>query len=100
MLKVKLKVNRWLRQSLGDETAHTEEILISAPEGESILTLFRRLTAENSLFWKTLFEEKNQAIHPSVLVILNGRIVNPYDQYETTLKEGDELTLLPMMDGG
>jgi molybdopterin converting factor small subunit len=100
MPKVKLKVNCSLRQSLGDETADSEEILVSALEGESVLTLLRRLAAENGLFWKTLFDEEHQAIHPGVLLILNNRIINPYDRSETTLKEGDELMLLPMMDGG
>lgn len=100
MPKVKLKVSYSLRQSLGDETADTEEILVSALEGESVLTLLRRLAAENGLFWKSLFDEEHQAIHPGVLLILNNRIINPYDRSEATLKEGDELTLLPMMDGG
>jgi len=100
MPKVKLKLNRWLLQSLGVETADTEEILISADEGASVLTLFRRFAAENGPFSKLLFDTKTHLIHPSVLVILNGRIVNPYDRGETALKEGDELTLLPMMDGG
>ena len=100
MPKVKLKLHRWLLQSFGDETAKTEEILVNADEDTSILTLFRRLAVENGPFWKTVFDAKTQLIHPNVLVILNGRIVNPYHQCETTLKEGDELTLLPMMDGG
>jgi molybdopterin converting factor small subunit len=100
MPKVKLKVSYSLRQSLGDETTDTEEILVSALEGESVLTLLRRLAAENGLFWKSLFDEEHQAIHPGVLLILNNRIINPYDRSEATLKEGDELTLLPMMDGG
>jgi molybdopterin converting factor small subunit len=100
MPQVKLKLHRWLLQSFGDETADTEEVLIRAEEGASILTLFGRLAAENGPFWKTLFDAKVQLIHPNVLVILNGRIVNPYQQCDTSLKEGDELTLLPMMDGG
>jgi len=99
MPKVKLKLSRWLLQSLGDET-HGEEILVRADEGASILTLFRRLAAENDPLWRKLFDTKAHLIHPSVLVILNDRIVNPYHQREVPLKEGDELTLLPMMDGG
>ncbi len=100
MPKVKLKVSYSLRQSLGEETADTEEILVSALEGESVLTLLRRLAAERGLFWKSIFDEEHQAIHPGVLLILNNRIINPYDRSEAPLKEGDELTLLPMMDGG
>lgn len=100
MPKVKLKLHYWLLQSLGDETATTEEIFVDADEEASILTLLRRLAAENDRYWKTVFDAKAQLINPNVLVILNGRIVNPYQQFETLLKEGDELALLRMMDGG
>ena len=100
MPKVKLKLYRWLLQSFGDETAKTEEILVNADEDTSILALFRCLAVENGPFWKTFFDAKTQLIHPNVLVILNGRIVNPYQAFETSLKEGDELALLPLIDGG
>ena len=35
-----------------------------------------------------------------VLVILNGDLVNPHVRGETTLKEGDEVIVLPMIAGG
>ncbi len=100
MPQIKLMVSYSLRQSLGDETADSEEILVSAHEGESVFTLLRRLAAENGPFWKSLFDEEHQSIHPGVLLILNNRIINPYHRAEASLKEGDELMLLPMMDGG
>ena len=47
-----------------------------------------------------IFDEDTQAISPNVLVVLNGCIVNPYDRAEALLKDGDEVMLLPMFDGG
>ena len=99
-MKVKLKVNSWLRQSLNLEPASSQEIFISAPEGESILEIVSNLAKEDPVLWKSLFDEKDHIIQPNVIVILNDRIVNPYDRSEATLKEGDELTFLPMFDGG
>ena len=99
-MKVKLRVDGWLRQSLNPELAASKEISISAPEGESILGVVTRLAKDDPILWKSLFDEKDHIIQPNVLVILNNRVVNPYDRSEATLKEGDELTFLPMFDGG
>lgn len=100
MPRVKLKVNRWLCQALNLEPIHSEEVSIVALEGESLPGMVCRLAGEDGLFWKTIFDEKTQGVASNVLVILNGRVVNPYDRAETVLKEGDELTFLPMFDGG
>jgi len=100
MPAVKLKVNRWLRQSVGLGPAGPEEISISILEGESILGMLARLATEQGGSWKSLFGEKPQEIGANILVVLNGCLVNPYDRSEAPLKDGDEVTLLPMFDGG
>ena len=99
-MKVKLKVNSWLRQGLNLESASSKELFISAPEGESILGVVSNLVKEDPILWESLFDEKDHIIQPNVFVILNNRIINPYDRSEATLKDGDELTFLPMFDGG
>ena len=99
-MKVKLRVNKWLRQSLNLESTNSQEISISAPEGVSILEIVSNLAKEDRILWKSIFDEKNYIIQPKVIVILNGRIINPYDRSETILKNGDELTFLPMFNGG
>ncbi len=35
-----------------------------------------------------------------MLVVLNGVFVNPQDREQTQLKDGDEVMLVPVMDGG
>jgi len=100
MPEVKLRVSRWLRQSLDSESSDANDILVGVREGESVLDTIRRLTGENHLFWKHIFDEKTQEITSNVLVTVNGRIVNPYDRSQTTLKDGDEVTFLDLVDGG
>ena len=100
MPRVTLKVNRWLRESLNLEPTDVGEIAISVPDGESILGMIHRLAAGNDVFWKAIADEEDQKIGRDVLVILNGRIVNPYDRGEAILQDDDEVMFLPMMAGG
>ena len=99
-MKVKLKVDRWLRQSLNSELTSSKEIFISAPEGASVWDIASNLAKEDPVLWKNLFDEKTRMVQPDVLVTLNNRLINPSDRSEATLKEGDELTFLAMVDGG
>jgi len=100
MPTVRLKVNRWLCQGPSLELTSPGGASISAPEGETILGMVRRLAAEDPGLWKAILDEKTQEIRPNVLVTLNGCLVNPYDRSEALLKEGDEVLLLPNFDGG
>ena len=100
MPQVKLKLNRFLRPGFDSGSADLEEIPITAMEGESIFELARRLAAENNVFHKEIFDEKNQMIETNIVVLLNGRIVNPYERSNTLLREGDEITFISMLYGG
>jgi molybdopterin converting factor small subunit len=100
MPEVKLRVSRWLSQRLGPHATGSDEILLTVPEGASILDAIRRLAAENEVFRKHIFDEKKQEITVDALVTLNGHIVNPYNPSGTPLKDGDEIALLDLVDGG
>jgi molybdopterin converting factor small subunit len=100
MPRVKLKVNRWLSRDGEADSTNFEKILTSAWAGKSILGMVRRLAEENDSFRRAIFDGENQQIKPNIIVVLNGRIVNPYERLESTLKEGDELTFLPVQNGG
>jgi len=100
MPRVKLRVNYWLSEDFQDASNGVKEMSMLVPEAESIFEMICRLAEKDDIFRKAVFDEKNQMIQTNVVVILNGRIVNPYERSEATLKEGDEVTLLPMMYGG
>jgi molybdopterin converting factor small subunit len=100
MPTVTLKVSGWLRQNLGMALAPAEGIPVRVREGESIPGMAGQLAAQHEAFRTLLFDETNQEFGANVLVILNGSFVNPHDRSETLLKDGDEVMLLPVMDGG
>ena len=62
--------------------------------------LVRRLVAEDVVFHQDIFDEKNQMIETNIIVILNGRMINPYERFTTILQEGDEVTFISMLYGG
>jgi molybdopterin converting factor small subunit len=100
MPRVKLKVDRLLSRGWETDSSGFEEIPVSVSEGESVLEMVRHLSAGNRGLRGVLYDEESQGIEANVIVILNGRIVNPYECSKSTLKEGDEVTFLPMVDGG
>lgn len=96
MVTVRLRVTRWMCQNLNITLPGSGDMCVSVPEGESILGMVRRLAVEKGGFWKTILEE----IGASIIVVLNGSLVNPHDQTAAILRDGDELLFLPMFDGG
>lgn len=99
MATVTLKATGWLRQALGAGLEQADGIRVSVGEGESIPGMACRLAAERETFRKLLFDEE-QEFGGNVLVVLNGCFVSPHDRAATSLRDGDEIMLLPVMDGG
>lgn len=100
MPSVVLKLNRSLNQDCDADSSDFEEIQIPIAEGKAVLDLLRFHAATNERFRRAVFDEMSQMIQMDTVIILNGRIVNPYDRSKTTLKEGDEVMVISMLDGG
>lgn len=100
MPTVRLKVCGWLRHGLGGALAQPEGLSVSVREGESIPGMARQLASQHEVFRTLFFDETNQEFGANVLVVLNGSFVNFHDRTEALLKDGDEVMLLPVMDGG
>jgi molybdopterin converting factor small subunit len=100
MPTVRLKVSGWLRHGLGGALAQPEGLSVSVRDGESIPGMARQLAAQHEVFRTLFFDETNQEFGANVLVVLNGSFVNLHDRTEARLKDGDEVMLLPVMDGG
>ena len=100
MPRVRLKLNSWLSRGVDADSTQFDDIPVIVPEGESLLGMVRRLSGENEVFRREIFDEEHQMIQAHVVVLLNGRIVNLYERSEATLKKGDVVTFLPMMYGG
>jgi sulfur carrier protein ThiS len=98
--QVKLKIQNILIQKKDRKPAGFEIISVSANEGESVIALFRRLARENEDLNRIASYALAQDIDAPTAIILNGRFLGPGELAEAALKEGDELTILPLLDGG
>jgi thiamine biosynthesis protein ThiS len=100
MATVIVKATRWLCQQMNVAPPNPDGVAVSVSEGESVRAMLRRLAAEGEGFWKAFLDAECQEVGDQVLVAVNGRLVNPADRSETRLRDGDEVLLLPLVDGG
>jgi len=98
MPTVRVELVGWIREKLDATGAYPGKFPVSTPEGETILGMARQLAVQNDVFGKIVFNQEE--FGANVLVILNGVFVNPQSRAETLLKDGDEVMLLPIVDGG
>ena len=100
MPQVRLKIQNFLVRNKNGKSTGFEMVSASANEGEGILDLFRRLARENDDLSEIVSYATGQDIHVPTIIILNGRFLSPYELSGMTLREGDELMILPLLDGG
>ncbi len=100
MPRVKLRVQNILIQKRDGAPAGFEVIFVTANEGEGIVELFRRLAEENEELHRIASYALAQDSDVPTSIILNGRFLGPAELSAAVLKEGDELTILPLFDGG
>lgn len=74
-----------------------DQVEVEAPDGASVDDLVPDLTAGASDRLLTVLAE-DQKLRRSVMAILNDETIDPAAR--DTLKDGDELSLLPPMSGG
>ena len=100
MFQVKLKIQDLLIQNNRKRSTGFEVFSVSVNEGESFLELLRRLAHENGNLNNIASYALGQDADMPTAIILNGRFLALHELPEVTLKEGDEVTVLTLLDGG
>jgi MoaD family protein len=74
---------------------------IELVEESSTLDLLRMLSNKyGDLFRKEILDEKKQNIAEGMIVTINGRAIGQLGGMSTSLKDGDDVILLPFFAGG
>jgi hypothetical protein len=100
VLRLRIKIHSWLLRDFDDCSTSFKEIPVSVQRNESVLQMVSQLIKENNIFVKTVFDEKSHRFREDIIVILNGRIVNPDRLSEVIPGENDEIIFLPFLAGG
>jgi molybdopterin converting factor small subunit len=69
-------------------------------EGTTIRQLLDLLARRYPPIAKKVFNLEAQELSPYLVVNYNGRVISPYIVYDQILKDGDQITVLPMYVGG
>jgi len=100
MAIVTVTVTRWLCQHVSVEPPDPAGVPVEVSEGETVRDILCRLAAKREGPWTAFLDEQAREVGSHVLVTLNGRLVNPADRGESLLRDGDQVLLLPMIEGG
>jgi molybdopterin converting factor small subunit len=100
VFQVKVKIQDLLIQNNPKRSTGFEVVSVPANEGESVLELLRRLADHNEELTHVASYVSGQDGDMPAVIILNGRLLALHEIPGVTLKEGDEVTVLPLTDGG
>jgi molybdopterin synthase sulfur carrier subunit len=76
------------------------EFTVSFQEGISIKELVSKITQELPELKHTFSDQELNDSRSNSLVLVNGREISVLDDYETKLKDGDEIVFVPVVHGG
>lgn len=104
MIRVKLEIWIQLGEDLGKDfqtLSDTSSILEKEIEtGITVRNFFSQLAERYQAIREKIFERGGNSFYPGVVASLNDRIIPPHELYDSVLKEGDKITILPLFMGG
>ena len=96
-MKVKVEFLGHVKNVIGSN--REEEVEIS--EGASITDLLVMLSEEyGEPFKKAIYEKSGADVKPNYIITVNGYLLNQLNGIGTKLKNGDSVTILPIVSGG
>jgi molybdopterin synthase sulfur carrier subunit len=96
-LRVKVEYVGHIRTIIGSE--REEEVEIS--DRSAVADLLAKLAEKyGASFKKAIYEKSGADVKPNYIVTVNGCLLNQLNGVETKLRNGDQVTLLPIVSGG
>jgi molybdopterin synthase sulfur carrier subunit len=86
--------------SLLADYAGEEESNLKVDENSSINDIIKYLTSRYGNKFKSKILDSQNVLNKYIIIILNDVDVRSFDGLDTVIKEGDELTFLPVIAGG
>jgi MoaD family protein len=77
-----------------------DEIALDSKEDISIREVMNEITREIPALKRSLIDQQLEDPRPNALILVNGREISVLNGLETSLKNGDEIVLVPVVHGG
>lgn len=100
MVKIQIEILLWLTDKLRSPGSGCLVLKEKIEEGTTISNLLKELAAKEQALGKVLFDPKTSQLTGFVTIILNGLFLRLPKGLDTSIKDGDTITLLPVIDGG
>lgn len=104
MIKVKLEIWMPLGRSLGKDFQTLSEMHSiwerEIEDGVTVGKFFNKLAENYQPIREKIFERARSRFYPDAVVTLNNQIINPHELHERVLKEGDNVTVFSILQGG
>ena len=103
-MKVKVELWLWLGKELNEDfrslSDMRSELEIKLEEDTTIGKLFDQLAERYPIIEEKVFNRGKQIFYENIVLTFNEKVISPYKVYETILKEGDKIIVLPVYTGG
>ena len=96
-MKVTIEYLGYIKQSLGLTQAENLEIKTNASVRDLLVQLAEK---HGEPFKKSVYLPEDKDLQPHHILALNGLMVNLINGLDTKLKEGDRVTIMPVVTGG
>ena len=100
MGKVRLELLSGIAYAIDATTGSEERLEIEIGENKTVGDILSELAMKYPRFGQYFFDAKTRKLDERVSILLNGNMLTLTNRLETRLKDGDTLTLLPLMAGG
>jgi len=94
-MRINVKFFATLREIVGEWNVE-----LSLPEGTTVDEVLRGLTKQYGERFRNYVYNKKGVIHDYLIFLINGESIYAAKGFETILKEGDSLIILPPIGGG
>ena len=97
MLKVKVEYLGHVKNIIGSWREEEVEIRDEASIADLLIVLSEKY---GEPFKKAVYEKSGSDVKPNYIITVNGYLLNQLSGIKTKLKQGDHVTLLPIVSGG
>ncbi|UCF45355.1 MAG: MoaD family protein [Candidatus Bathyarchaeota archaeon] len=77
-----------------------DQLALNIEEAISIKKLMNEIVREMPALKQSLIHQQLEDLRSNILILVNGREISALNDFETNLKDGDTIALVPVVHGG